>query len=325
MSIHPVDHVPHQHKTVEVTFDSRPRGQGKQAAAVEQPVTDAAIPEQPVDGGVAPGPEPDTVPPPAEDAGTEKTRGVIRLLEAGHFRGVADVRLRINFFDELQARAATAAAPVVAQQSGQLVQTVNGAVDGLLEGLAVDDESREAVNGLVSDFDAAVQAAVEDFNGAGTLDAQALAGTISSAFDSLVEALRGLLTSPVATPTPPPAPEPTPLPEPDSAKVPGTGDLAADVAAIGQTAAEQEVVSPDAVGATDNTPAPEPTEGLEQAWTALTQAFNEALSGFLASITTATQLPEPSPPNGNGGAYDKFMAIYNAMRGQTPPDVDDVG
>ena len=323
MSIHPVDHVPHQHKSVEVTFDSRPRGQGKQAAkaAVEQPVTDAATPEQPVDGGVPPAPGPDNPPPPPEDGNTEKGRGVLRLLEAGHFRGVADVRLRINFFDELQARAATAAEPVVAEQSGALVQTVNGAVAELLKGLTVDDESREAVNGLVSDFDTAVQAAAEDFNAAGTLDTQTLAGTISSAFDSLVEALRGLLTSPV----PAPPPEPTPSPEPDPTKVPGTGDLAADMAAIGQTAEEQAAPAAAPVDRSADTPAEEPTEGMEQAWTTLTKAFNEALSGFLASITTATQLPEPSPPNGNGVAYDKFMAIYNTLRGQTPPDVDDVG
>ena len=33
----------------------------------------------------------------------EKVKGVIRLLQEGHFKGVADVRLRINFFDELTA------------------------------------------------------------------------------------------------------------------------------------------------------------------------------------------------------------------------------
>ena len=35
--------------------------------------------------------------------GETKVRGVIRLLQQGHFKGVADVRLRINFFDELSA------------------------------------------------------------------------------------------------------------------------------------------------------------------------------------------------------------------------------
>ena len=32
-----------------------------------------------------------------------------------------------------------------------------------------------------------------------------------------------------------------------------------------------------------------------------------------------------SPPNGNGVAYDKFLAIYNELRGLTPADVDELG
>ncbi len=40
----------------------------------------------------------------------DKVPGVIRLLEAGHFKGVADVRLRINFHDQLEQRAADKAA-----------------------------------------------------------------------------------------------------------------------------------------------------------------------------------------------------------------------
>lgn len=39
-------------------------------------------------------------PDPTQDDADE-TRGVIRLLEAGHFKGVADIRLRINFVEEL--------------------------------------------------------------------------------------------------------------------------------------------------------------------------------------------------------------------------------
>jgi hypothetical protein len=44
-----------------------------------------------------------------EDA--ERTRGVIRLLEAGHFRGVADIRLRLNFADALEGRTLPPLAP----------------------------------------------------------------------------------------------------------------------------------------------------------------------------------------------------------------------
>ncbi len=47
---------------------------------------------------------------PPEATGAEGSKGVIRLLQEGHFSGVADVRLRINFHDELQQAAAQNAA-----------------------------------------------------------------------------------------------------------------------------------------------------------------------------------------------------------------------
>ncbi|MGE5296238.1 MAG: hypothetical protein ACM3VT_15560 [Solirubrobacterales bacterium] len=39
--------------------------------------------------------------PDSEPSDTQEARGVIRLLQEGHFKGVADVRLRINFAEEL--------------------------------------------------------------------------------------------------------------------------------------------------------------------------------------------------------------------------------
>lgn len=40
------------------------------------------------------------VPDPTEEE-TQEAKGVFRLLQEGHFNGVADIRLRINFFEEL--------------------------------------------------------------------------------------------------------------------------------------------------------------------------------------------------------------------------------
>ena len=45
--------------------------------------------------------------------------------------------------------------------------------------------------------------------------------------------------------------------------------------------------------------------------------FQESLTSSVASIDKATQLPGPSEPSGNGAAYDKFLPIYNELRGQT--------
>lgn len=40
-------------------------------------------------------------PEPTEGEETQEARGVLRLLQEGHFKGVADLRLRINFAEEL--------------------------------------------------------------------------------------------------------------------------------------------------------------------------------------------------------------------------------
>jgi hypothetical protein len=295
--VHPVDHVPNKHHSVEVTYDFRPGANGRRVGkdVVDRPEAEAPSPEEPVDGVAAPVPE-----------DGEKARGVIRLLEAGHFRGVADVRLRINFFEELSARASTAAGEVAVENSGELAQSVNSAVAQLLENLNVSEADAEAVDGLLSEFDSAVQAAVEEFNSADAVGTQGLSGSLQAAFESFVQALRPLVE--------PPAPEPKPATDPAATKDPQLGDVGMPTSGAGVTTADDGTVAPD-----------EPVGVTEQAWTELVQAFDAALAAFLAPIGTAAQLPDPSPPHGNGVAYDKFLAIYNALRGSPPSDVDDVG
>jgi len=58
------------------------------------------------------------VQPPVEQPAAERQRGVIRLLQEGHFKGVADLRLRINFFDELAA-AGTEQQPIAEPPAGK--------------------------------------------------------------------------------------------------------------------------------------------------------------------------------------------------------------
>jgi hypothetical protein len=262
---------------------------------------------------------PEQTAPPAPDADDgEKARGVLRLLEAGHFKGVADVRLRINFFDELSARATTAAQPVVSEQSGRLIETVNQELDQLLGSLGLDEEARELVDGLVGEFNAAVQAAVEEFTGAGAIDTAGLTDAIQSAFTTLVSQLGEQLTTPV--------PETEPQSNPDATE--GTADKGPAVeadAAVPNAPAD----SPDAqTGLADPSPegqADGPNAPIEGALASLTEVFNAALANLLESIQSATQLPDPSPPSGNGVAYAKFLAIYNQLRGLTPGDVDQLG
>jgi hypothetical protein len=203
-------------------------------------------------------------------AGRE-ARGVLRLLEAGHFRGVADVRLRINFFDELSSKADAAALPVVEEQAREVVTAVEGAVDELVGTLAVDDETAEAVAEAVRAFAEAVQTIVDDTVSTGRVQADTLVGEIEFMFGELLERLEPLLV--ISTPES----EPTPDTETE----------------------HDEDADPDT-------------------FSSLRGAFDDALTSLQSSITNAAGLPDPSPPTGHGRAYDKFLAIYNELRGSSP-------
>ena len=70
-------------------------------------------------------------------------RGVLRLLEAGHFKGVADVRLRINFHDELEARAAERGREALGGATDALIDSVAGGVSSLVEAQSAQQQGTD--------------------------------------------------------------------------------------------------------------------------------------------------------------------------------------
>jgi len=247
---------------------------------------------------------------PDDETGDDgEARGVIRLLEAGHFKGVADVRLRINFFEELSARAAANAAPVAEKQSHELTDAVAARIDELLKPLATDEIAVGAIEAAAGDFNDAVASAVGDAVSGLSLDGDGLTGAIQSAFDEMVSRMRELLTAPA-----PEAPPPTDLKTEDRT---AAGILAIPSFEPVSVDGTDTVVTDVSEPATD-APAPEPSVTLDDAIESLSAAFTEALAKLVEAIDSATTLPDPSAPrNGNGSAYDKFLAIYNDLRGIT--------
>ena len=231
---------------------------------------------------------------PHEPGGNDdKPRGVIRLLEAGHFKGVADLRLRINFFDELSERAAAAAGPTLTEKSADLVTTMTDKVDDVVVALGVDEQTQASIQGLVDEFGSAVQDAVDQGLPSGTVGPDALVDPFQSAFDALVENLTALL-SPV-----------------DDVEEPALE--VADAVRIDPKRPGGDVI--DNPRESLEEPAEEPAMTVDEAIALLTGAFQEALTELFNSISEAMQLPDPSPPTGRGVAYDKFLAIYNQLRG----------
>ena len=206
----------------------------------------------------------------------EEEKGVIRLLLEGHFKGVSDVRLRINFFDEIAAIEAAQMQAVSGQKMGGVLDSVGGIVDTFL-----------ADNDLTEDEAASVEEAKDSFLQT-VNEADDPAGDVADAFTAFLESLQALV---------PPPPEPEP-----------------------------EDVPPDNEGGQDsgtsggNEPIPPADSGPD--WQAFIDNLKSSFSGAMDDLTTAVSavsvLPPLSEPSGNGVAYDKFLAIYNEMRGIVP-------
>ena len=199
---------------------------------------------------------------------TEDGKGVLRLLQEGHFKGVSDVRLRINFFEQLKAIEAGKLQVVAEQKVNDVLESVGGVVNSFLEA---------EENGLTQEQTAGVSKLQETFVQAVNGYTNEPVTDLNNAFDEFVEALRDLFTI------------------------------------QGQTQEENtttEAESPDA----SELPWQTFIEDLESAFTAATNELTQAFA-------EARILPELSEPNGNGVAYEKFLAIYNELRGlQSPTD-----
>jgi len=208
---------------------------------------------------------PDAQPAAAAAGENEKMKGVMRLLLEGHFKGVADVRLRINFFDELAAGPPPDLTPVIEAETADLLAAVNTELGALLTSGELGPEQIVALIGAQSVFGTTVGQLVQEYTEGGNDDIASFLTEIQSAFDVLAESLSPLLAA---------LPAPEPLVE---------DPVAAPVATL--------------------------LDDLHAAFSTAFDALQEALSA------AGDPLPPLSPPSGNGAAYDKFLAIYNALRG----------
>ncbi len=221
--------------------------------------------------------------------GPEKQKGVVRLLQEGHFKGVADVRLRINFHEELTAIEHQGLAQVVQEEVPGILQAVNEPLDALLASGELTEEQGALVSEAQTAFNASVQQSADDFLNGNSTDTTPLFSDIQSAFDSLVEALAPLVV--------PSAPITEEVPPAEEGIVPTeTAPILAPV--------------PVAVDADSEPKATEPSY-LDD----VSAGFTNAVEHMRSAISDSSVMPELSEPSGNGVAYEKFLAMYNEMRG----------
>lgn len=129
---------------------------------------------------------------PAEDdnKNTEASRGVLGLLQEGHFKGVADVRLRINFSDEL-----------AAIEQAQNRQVVSQKIDVVLESVSSTLRSgqlTDSPDAFIDPFEQAVNESKENFLTAEVQSTSMFTGELESAFETLIISLTEALASAAA-------------------------------------------------------------------------------------------------------------------------------
>lgn len=257
--------------------------------------------------------------------GSENQKGVVRLLQEGHFKGVADVRLRINHFQELSAiednQLKLFAAENTDNVSTSITETISGFLGNDGQELAIQGEY-DAIKELEQIFLQDVNSAKEAFLASEKPSITLFEDDLNNAFQSLIQSLDSLNTT-VQTPTDmeesiesalqTQTGSESPIEQPVQPEAPGT-DFLSDTGNQPGPIVTEDMANPDPVTII------EPESGFQAFIEDLSSSFREALDTLMNDMKQSSVLPELSEPEGNGRAYDKFLQIYNQMHGISSTD-----
>ncbi|KAF5056117.1 hypothetical protein DSECCO2_370750 [anaerobic digester metagenome] len=241
----------------------------------------------------------------ADDEGG--ARGVLRLLQEGHFKGVADVRLRINFFDELQAAGAANAGRELESGVQDLIAKLGDTSERPLAALlGTDDMTAEDLAVLADGFRQDAEDILARFRSGGM--------DLNGAQDALEAALLSLAE--------PAVPAAEPAAEPKTGTTADTiPEMAADIAAEAEAPVENtEDLSTTITAASQDQEGSEPPDQptdtpVPSAYDLLRTELTKLMADLRQSVADTQALPPLSSPRGSGQAYAKFLEIYTTMLG----------
>ncbi len=264
-----------------------------------------------------------------------QAKGVIRNLLEGHYKGVADVRLRINHFEELAAIESAQLKALAEQEVAGLLGVVESGVNNILgsseaftaqaasngEGETEPVNETLTVSGLHDEFVGAVNILSKNFVSAETPSINDLVDGIETAFTDFVTFLSGLLV--------PTEENPTVVVEAEG----GQAGRSSGISMTGTrepTASSPEGEQPAGVEIVGGEPEPPvvevlPQDGYISLIDELGTAFDDAKDELIEALNGFQLLPELSEPSGNGVAYEKFLAIYNQMQAVETAEGDTPG
>ncbi len=224
-----------------------------------------------------------------EPVETEKDagKGVIRNLINGHFKGVADVRLRINFSEQIAALEQAELAKATESGLSALSDTINNEINAALGSEEIDEETAILIASALETFNNEISQLNTKIS-----QSENLISEIRSSFDNFVLSARPAVEEPVE-PVPP----------------------LTDETVLSEVDQPEEIIIPDAEQpAVDIVSEEEPLFSIDQFLTDLISTFEAELELLETTLANTRVLPEISEPSGNGKAFDKFMTIYNDMK-----------
>ena len=236
--------------------------------------------------------------------GRKRGKGMLGLLAEGHFKGVADVRLRINFHDQIQAMKDAD----LRQTAGESFETFNGSIEGGITALKDSEQLSDEQLAALTAFEENLGTAQSDFLDSKPLSIEGLMGSLQTEFD----ALAGVFISSADNTE-------------DSEGQEGVEVAAAEVIEETDPAeapAETPVADESVILAPGVEEVPEETSVLDL-FNALQDSFNAAKDNLESELNSAHTLPEISSPHGKGRAFEKFLAIYEQMQNGTDVDVEE--
>ncbi len=236
-----------------------------------------------------------------DKTGKTRGKGVVRKLLEGHFRGVADVRLRINFQQELAAAEQQRGLEVIQEGAATLVSSVASELDTAADYESVTEDQLSGLRALVDELQPGIDESI-----AAAEDPQTALSDLRTVAQNFLAAVQDLLT---------PAPD------------------ASSVVESPETSGETPVTESPNPALTDSTPvtvvdtveADGPTPVVTDTPPLLSdlQSLVDRVLGEIESALQDSLLPEPVAPAGNrGAAFEKFLAIYRSNRlSSSQPDV----
>ena len=274
----------------------------------------------------------------------ERAHGVMRLLAEGHFKGVADLRLRINFHEQLAARTQQEVSAATRDGISDITGEVQNMVDDFAAGLELSEEQTETLAGYM-----------EQFGNTGISTDQDPITDLQARFDSLVSALKSLFL-PNQTQVEPgneileeaaaddllDTPTQTVVEsDPEQSIAVGSdeaaGVLAESISLLGSTDDSAELMDSDEetagglggaasaseTGDQDVISGDDAGAGSSESQASLFLAdlrlkFEEALTSLENTLSEIERSTEPASPRGKGRAYEKFLAIYHELTNPEP-------